>query len=197
MKLFEYRDCFECDSTGKLGIHLMCTACNGTGKLRPHGLLGGLRRGLVAFDLDGTVIDTAEALCQVYVAVGTTWMRHHNWRHFATPEQHDRKCAIYKDYLKRYAKKLKCYDFATRYSAPIVTYASEMAVRDIQSIFPGLIIHRSARDFKDKVHALRTLHVQMYVDDEDEAHAELGAQSGVDIVTPEWFLNNAAEEMGH
>ena len=199
MKLFGNRNCPECDGVQDVlnnsGTEILkCSTCNGVGHLKPHGILGGLRRGLVAFDLDGTLLNTSRALKEAYAHAGVTWVPNTPWQEFCTPEQHAAKCSVYPVHLATLGYKLTCFSYASKYSAPVVTSASASAVLAIQALFIGLIIHSTSHSTQTKAEAIKTLRVQLYVDDDTSAAADIAAASGVDVVTPDRFLELVSKE---
>lgn len=102
----------------------------------------------IVFDLDGTLIDTREAVRQAYLAVGIVqpeeaWGRL-PWQEWLpplcdSPEHarflHTKKNEHYEEMLARFAIPLPCWDIAASLKAPIITGASITAVHAVQTLF--------------------------------------------------------------
>ena len=171
-----------------------CGVCDGAGT-RVQGILGGLRRGLIAFDFDGTLVNTQRALIEAYKSVGAKWEPHQHWSTFASGLQHKLKGRAYPEMFDAYAHKLPCFDYAAQYSAPVVTSASTATVDFVRTKYPMLsTIHRTDNGATGKAEVLKALSSLLYVDDDVDAADKISRASGVDVVTPGRFLELIRKE---
>jgi hypothetical protein len=125
-----------------------------------------------AFDLDGTLIDTKEAVVQAYRIAGVempedAWGK--PWHEWLKDETiHHKKNEVYPDMLKQFASVLPLFTIALRLNAPVITGASNEAVIAIQSVFGSLNIVGIQCSRLEKILWLnRQRERGCYVDDDD------------------------------
>lgn len=96
---------------------------------------------MFVFDLDGTLVDTREAVRQAYLAVGVVYptgawgIPWQEWTQLSGNDAeriHTAKNAAYPAALKKYAKRLPLLPYALYLDAPILTGASRGAVRTLE-----------------------------------------------------------------
>lgn len=96
------------------------------------------------FDLDGTLIDSQEAVRRAYEAAGVrmppeAWGK--PWREWLGDEAaHRRKEALYPEFLRQYARPKALYRTAQRLRAPVLTGASGAAAKAVQEAFGPLSV---------------------------------------------------------
>lgn len=116
-----------------------------------------------AFDLDGTLVDTREAVRQAYLCAGVSmpdeaWgLPWETW--LEDPAAHDRKNAAYPDCLRRYAVKLPLLDVCRRLGGVVITGASAGAVSAIKVAFdcPDLAVALTGARRAEKLDFLQTV----------------------------------------
>jgi len=137
--------------------------------------------GVIVYDLDGTLIDTHEAVRQAYLVAGVempddAWGK--TWQEWLPDfQKHNLKNLAYPEMLRKYAKPLPLYYDAIKSRDAVLTGASREAVYAIKKIFPGLRIAMMRATRKRKLAWLRRQRVSIskpgiYVDD-DEITREL------------------------
>jgi hypothetical protein len=127
---------------------------------------------LTVFDLDGTLIDTREAVVMAYREAGVempSWAWGLPWRQWLNDQDaHDRKNACYAKMLRRHAHALPLLDYAIDHFSPVITGASCEAVVAVKYIYPGLNVVLTGATRAQKIAWLRTVTpAGLYVDDDD------------------------------
>lgn len=143
------------------------------------------------FDLDGTLVNTYEAVRRAYLEVGVemptdAWGQ--PWQEWCSPVQHAAKCLVYPEFVRRYATRLPLYDFARDTRAPVLTGASLEAVRAVQQCFGPLNIRGVEQTITDKITALGDFSSDLrrvYVDDDSKALALVALRTDWVIMSPD------------
>ena len=138
------------------------------------------------FDLDGTLIDTREAVRQAYRAAGLEEFPDDAWgkpaREWLRDEAvHTRKNALYPEMLRRYARKLPLLGLCLNIHAPVITGASPMAASHVSDFIndPRLAIMLWGASLGDKADWLRQYDLRradqqnFYVDDNPNIRSTL------------------------
>ncbi len=127
------------------------------------------------FDLDGTLVDTRDAVREAYKRVGVT-MPDSAWGKPSSawlpiPWLVKQKNVHYLKCLEMHADKLPLFDYAQREKCPIITGASRQAVAHVQTIYGQLNIELCGASRERKVEYLQNIRPHpkerlTYVDDD-------------------------------
>lgn len=166
---------------------------------------------MIVFDLDGTLIDTREAVREAYLAAGVempdaAWGKPwHEWllQDRTTEEAvkiHRKKNELYREALRHYGCILPCLSYALQLGAPIITGASITGVSHVKAWldengYRGLNVALSGATYDLKQMWLNTVHSTrgIYVDDDADARAKLRESTRWLITSPEQFLKFTRE----
>lgn len=121
----------------------------------------------VAFDLDGTLVETEEALARAYEDAGATYRPNEPWRYWCTPEQHAHKNRVYPHYLSRFGRVTPLGELFDPLDPVILTGASDASVVTVRRCL-GLRLRYAITglDHESKINWLQRLGVEWYVDDD-------------------------------
>lgn len=125
----------------------------------------------VACDLDGVLIDSAEALRRVYAGAGVlNWKPHTPWKMFATQEQHETKNRLYEDCLRSHGRLFPLARIADEAEWDIVTGASDQAVSLVRNVFKLNLrfCYANVKSIEERVELLKGLGTSVYIDDCEE-----------------------------
>ena len=146
------------------------------------------------FDLDGTLLDTKQAVIEAYRAAGVEmppdawgkpWQSWLKFRHI-----HEWKNEHYPAMLRQHVKLLPLWPYAIA-GHEIITGASEAAVRVIERYFiVKLNVKRFSATAQDKIDYLLTIPPGVYVDDDAETRRLTEEQTKWRAISPEEFLRS-------
>ena len=149
------------------------------------------------FDLDGTLIDSQEAVKQAYKRVGvdmpeTAWGRPSTeW--LSVPQLHKQKNDYYLVCLKLYGTALPLLVYAQEYRCPVLTGASRQAVAHVQTVFGQLNMGLCGASREQKVEYLQLLknyrqrqrkYPITYVDDDAQARDLIRKKVTCTVLSP-------------
>lgn len=140
----------------------------------------------IVFDLDGTLVDSKDALIAAYEFAGVKNpepLLATAWPKWCTLEQHSIKNDVYPSMLKRYGKLLPLAKFASKGNWPVITFASRRGVDAVREVFDlELNVFRYGCGVSTKAECLKQLHhrgvPRMYVDDNAVQLKEIVAGTG-------------------
>lgn len=125
--------------------------------------------GTIAWDLDGTLLETREANLMAYRSLGVEPPIDFNirpWREWTDKETHDRKNFVIGPFLRTYCSWLPCVDVWRRYPGPVVTMCSHPVLAHLKFVLPADMTILRADDREGKLRILRNLGPSgIYVDD--------------------------------
>lgn len=147
---------------------------------------------LIAFDLDGVLVDTRQATEEAYKAVGVhmppnAWGQPwHVWLN--DPVLHAKKQSIYPKYLKAYARERPLYRMAQAMGAPVLTCASDKSIDAISTMYGPLDFYRV-----DSQHGKALLLAELgregiFVDDSFEVRRIVADYTQWSVLSPEAYL---------
>lgn len=147
---------------------------------------------MLVFDLDGTLVDTRRAVIEAYAHVGVTmpgWAWGMPWYKWLGSKQlHDAKSAVYPEMLKRYALKLRLYDVASRLYAPVITGASDSAVRAVTGLFGPLNVRMvEATTLRKVLFLARCKRTGTYIDDDEKVREQVEVNTRWTTASPQSF----------
>jgi hypothetical protein len=132
----------------------------------------------LAFDLDGTLVDTREANLRAYRAAGAEPPAHFHRVRFAEWHGHDsgnriarRKAELYPAFLETHGRALPLYDmFVVERGGTVLTGASLAGAEAVRALFPhlGSDVH-CGMTLQDKLEWLRLHPPGVYFDDDKHA----------------------------
>lgn len=157
----------------------------------------------LVFDLDGTIIDTKQAVYAAYASVGVqmpedAWGKPwYEW--LDDSDAHRRKAEVYHEFIPGYSRPLPLLDIALEEQVPIITGASSNAVASIKQHYGDLNVVRSGCSLEDKGAMLDNLqfevvfqyghHKCIYVDDCERTRAYLQKERTTwEILSPQVYL---------
>lgn len=142
------------------------------------------------FDLDGTLMDTREAVKHAYLLAGVrmpndAWGK--PWREWTTKDVHDKKNAMYPIALHNFASPLPLLDYAVKLRSHILTAASLDAVLALKQVgwLPARTPFTSELSREQKVDWLRHHGWGVYVDDDSETRTLAKERTTWKILTPQ------------
>lgn len=154
------------------------------------------------FDLDGTLLDTRQAVKEAYRAAGVEmpdecWGL--PWREWLTmpnaAEIHKRKNVYYYKTVSIYAKRMPLFSIALQGQYPVITGASWVAVEHVLLMFGKLNVCLREADFDAKIQWLDERKPGTYVDDLPEARQRVKEATEWKVMSPEeclqWFSRRA------
>lgn len=133
----------------------------------------------IVFDLDGTLVDTREAVRLAYLEAGIVMPDHawglawHEW--LFDPAVHARKVEIYPRFVAELAVGLPLLQTALTHHVPVITGASRRAVQAVQIKFGPLNVVLAEASLRQKIEYLNWYGPSggTYVDDNELARAEI------------------------
>lgn len=165
---------------------------------------------MIVFDLDGTLIDTREAVREAYLAAGVempdaawgkpwhTWLPQLPNLRLSPEEIHKIKNANYKHCLREHGRVLPCLQYAVQLDAPIITGASVQAIAHVKTWLSEQGYHLRSVDlfgasYDMKQFWLNTTSRGIYVDDDVDVRVKLRESTRWLVASPEQFLKFARE----
>lgn len=137
----------------------------------------------LAFDLDGTLVDTRDANTAAYRAAGIEPHPDHwriRWETWCTKEQHDAKQEHFPVMLRKYGRLLPASEILFRVGGQILTNASQRSVNAVTWVFPkllGRICHNNlSHDLK--VEMLKHTPPGIYFDDLEDVCTRIRKETG-------------------
>lgn len=150
---------------------------------------------MVIFDLDGTLVDSKEAVKQAYLRAGVTmpeWAWGRPWREWMTdPMAHALKAMYYPAALKEHGRKLPLYDYASKHGSPVITGASYVASQCVMELWGPLAIYENGLTPTGKVKFLshnifpKLVGDKYYVDDDEEVRHLVAKHTRWQVLTPQ------------
>lgn len=148
----------------------------------------------LVFDLDGTLVDTKQAVREAYLASGvimpeSAWGKPW-WQWLESVAAHRHKIKVYPEYIPKYAQPLPLLKFAVEFNVPVITSASWEAVRAIKEHFaPSLNVIATECSWFDKCDHLRRISIRgIYVDDDLTTRNHVKENTSWETVSPQEFL---------
>jgi len=147
----------------------------------------------VVFDLDGTLVDTREAVRLAYAAAGATmpeWAWGRPWHQWLFDSKvHARKNELYPEYIQRYAQALPLLQVALDHDVPVITGASVEAVRAIRARFGPISVVLNGAGLQQKIDYLNWRAGRgTYVDDDVHARAEIERRTRWEALSQQSYL---------
>ena len=148
------------------------------------------------FDLDGTLVDTRQAVVEAYRAIGVempedAWGKpYREWLPQPKWQLHEQKAVVYPTTLARFGKKLGLYDFVKAKGYPVLTGASYSATLTIQREWGVLNIVGYGMRLEQKAYQLnKNFPHCTYVDDLESARAFIKEYTTCHVISPQECLD--------
>jgi hypothetical protein len=153
------------------------------------------------FDLDGTLIDTRDAVVEAYRRAGALMPRDawgKPWWEWTDARTHDIKNLHYAYIYEVWVKPLPLLKTALRLNAPVITGASVAAVELAKKRFGPLNVQLTAADVSQKILFLNELNREedgsrkgVYVDDDPRTREAVREETTWTSISPEVCLRSS------